>query len=156
MISILNYGIKFHVWIVKELKIWYIGFVLEMPRAFNKGEHPVLSYVQLRIYKISKNVAGPNIEFVSKDKIENKLLKMFNVQLFGNSYLSRWEWDDWAWAEEMRENGGDQHFLKLTLSLPTSAHCSLPTTSAHLILAKLSKLPPGISLQLWMKNPRLV
>ena len=66
---------------------------------------------------------------------------MFNVQLFGNSYLSRWEWDDWAWAEEMRENGGDQHFLKLTLSLPTSAHCSLPTTSAHYILAKLSKLP---------------
>ena len=56
---------------------------------FNKGEHPVLSYVQLRIYKISKNVAGPNIEFVIKDKIENKLLKMFNVQLFGNSYLSR-------------------------------------------------------------------
>ena len=114
-----------------------------MPRAFNKGEHPVLSYVQLRIYKISKNVAGPNIEFVIKDKIENKLLKMFNVQLFGNSYLSRWEWDDWAWAEEMRvrENGGDQHFLKLTLSLPTSAHCSLPTTSAHFILAKLSKLP---------------
>ena len=39
-----------------------------MPRAFNKGEHPVLSYVQLQIYKISKNVAGPNIEFVSKDK----------------------------------------------------------------------------------------
>ena len=44
----------------------------------------------------------------------------------------------------VRENGGDQHFLKLTLSLPTSAHCSLPTTSAHFILAKLSKLPPRI------------
>ena len=45
------------------------------PERSIRGNHPVLSYVQLQIYKISKNIEGSNIVFVLKDQMK-KLLKM--------------------------------------------------------------------------------
>ena len=145
MISIWNIGIKFHVLIVKELKIWYIGFVLEMPRAFNKGEHPVLSYVQLRIYKISKNVAGPNIEFVSKDKTLK--CSMFNFLEMG-------------WLSMSRRNESEREWWWPALSQidPFSSNKCTLFSSNNKCTSHFGKTlkTSRISVQLWMKNPRLV
>ena len=109
-------------WLSRNSRFDILDLFWKCPERSIRGNHPVLSYVQLQIYKISKNVARSNIEFVSIHKIEkaseNFKCSTFWKQLF---IMMRMGWLVMSRRNE-RENGGDEHFIKLTLSLATSAH----------------------------------